>query len=45
MKDGEKVGKEINITETGKWRKEFLDAIEKELLTDTEKEIVVEGYK
>jgi len=43
MKDGKKVGKEINITETGKWRKEFLDAIEKELLTDTEKEIVVEG--
>ena len=45
MKDGEKVGKEINITETGKWRKEFLDAIEKELLTDTEEEIIVEGYK
>lgn len=36
MKDGKKVGEEINLAETGEWRKKLLDAIEKQLLKDTE---------
>jgi hypothetical protein len=38
IKNGEKIGKEINLSEKGEWRNKLLNALKDVLLTDTEEE-------
>jgi len=45
IKNGKKIGKEINLSEKGEWRNKLLNSLKDVLLTDTEEEIIVEGYK